>query len=139
MRERTETGGSDRMKGIHGFEHVLGLQRELRGIRRDFNRARKVGNVRYGRYFVFFPGMEKWMYIGYDDIVWAYRRLGEIPGKKGKEADAETHFLMLATREKKRFGVSVGEKENALTGLKILQEHSFIDIGYSKEKEEKYL
>ena len=46
---------------------------------------------------------------------------------------------MLATREKKRFGVSVGEKENALTGLKILQEHSFIDIGYSKEKEEKYL
>ena len=124
------------MKGIHGFEHVLGLQRELRGIRRDFNRARKVGNVRY---FVFFPGMEKWMYIGYDDIVWAYRRLGEIPGKKGKEADAETHFLMLATREKKRFGVSVGEKENALTGLKILQEHSFIDIGYSKEKEEKYL
>lgn len=127
------------MKGIHGFEHVLGLQRELRGIRRDFNRARKVGNVRYGRYFVFFPGMEKWMYIGYDDIVWAYRRLGEIPGKKGKEADAETHFLMLATREKKRFGVSVGEKENALTGLKILQEHSFIDIGYSKEKEEKYL
>ncbi len=127
------------MKGIHGFEHVLGLQRELRGIRRDFNRARKVGNVRYGRYFVFFPGMEKWMYIGYDDIVWAYRRLGEIPGKKGKEADAETHFLMLATKEKKRFGVSVGEKENALTGLKILQEHSFIDIGYSKEKEEKYL
>lgn len=127
------------MKGIHGFEHVLGLQRELLGIRRDFNRARKVGNVRYGRYFVFFPGMEKWMYIGYDDIVWAYRRLGEIPGKKGKEADAETHFLMLATREKKRFGVSVGEKENALTGLKILQEHSFIDIGYSKEKEEKYL
>lgn len=79
------------------------------------------------------------MYIGYEDIVWAYRRLGDIPGNKGKGADAEMHFLMLVTKEKKRFGVPVGEKENALTGLKILQEHSFIDIGFSKEKEEKYL
>lgn len=127
------------MKGIYGFEHLLGLRRELRGIRRDFNRARKVGNVRYGRYFLFYPGMERWMYIDYEDIVWAYRRLGDIPGNKGKGAEAEMHFLMLVTKEKKRFGVPVGEKENALTGLKILQERSFIDIGFSKEKEEKYL
>lgn len=127
------------MKGGYGFEHVLGLQRELRAIRRDFNRARKVGDVRYGRYFLFYPGISKWMYIGYDDIVWAYRRLGDIPGKREETAGTELHFLMLVTREKKRFGVPVGEKENALTGLKILQEHSFIDIGFSKEKEEKYL
>lgn len=127
------------MKGIYGFEHVLGLRRELRGIRRDFNRARKVGNVRYGKYFLFYPGIEKWMYIGYEDIVWAYRRLGDIPGKRERDYDIEMHFLMLVTKEKKRFGVPVGEKENALTGLRILQEHSYIDIGFSKEKEEKYL
>ena len=46
---------------------------------------------------------------------------------------------MLATREEMGFGVSVGEKENALTGRKIVQEDRFIDSGYSKEEEEKYL
>lgn len=128
------------MKGIHGFEHVLGLQRELRGIRRDFNRARKVGNVRYGRYFVFFPGMEKWMYIGYDDIVWAYRRLEGIKGKQRKDSGDGVHFLMLVTKEKKRIGVPVGEEGNALAGLEIIREHNkYIDIGFSRDKEERYL
>lgn len=127
------------MKGGYGFEHVLGRQGELRAVRRDFNRARQVGDVRYGRYFLFYPGIGKWMYIGYDDIVWAYRRPGDFSGKREGAAGAELHFLMLVTGEKKRFGVPVGEKENALTGLRILQEHSFIDIGFSKEKEEKYL
>lgn len=52
----------------------------------------------------------------------------------------EMHFLMLVTKGKKRIGVPIGEEENALAGLAIIQEHNrYIDIGFSKEKEEKYL
>lgn len=121
------------MKGGFRFEHVLGLQRAKRAVGRDFILARKAGDVRYGKYFLFYPEMTKWMYIGYDEIVWAYRRLEEVRG-------VEMHFLMLVTKEKKRFGVPVGEKENALTGLKMIQEHNgYIDIGYAKEKEGQYL
>lgn len=121
------------------FEHVLGLQRQMRAVGRDFILARKIGNVRYGKYFLFYSGAAKWMYIEYDEIVWAYRHLEEVRGKRGKGTGVEMHFLMLVTKDKKRFGVPVGEKENALTGLAILQEHGYIDIGFAKEKEEKYL
>lgn len=128
------------MKGIYEFEHALGWQQEMRAVRRDFTLARKVGNVRYGRYFVFYPGMGKWMYIGYEDIVWAYRRLEQIKGRKGLETKGEMHFLMLVTKEKKRIGVPVGEEENALTGLAVIQERNkSVDIGFAKEKEEIYL
>ena len=109
------------MKGSFGFEHVLGLRQEVRAVSRDFILARKVGDIRYGKYFLFYRGVEKWMYIGYEDIIWAYRHLEQIRGKRG-------------------IGVPIGEEENALAGLAIIQEHNrYIDIGFSKEKEEKYL
>lgn len=128
------------MKGSFGFEHVLGLQQEERAVGRDFMLARRVGEVRYGKYFLFYRGMGKWMYIGYEDIVWAYRHLEAIPGRRGKETGMEMHFLMLVTKEKKRIGVPIGEEENALAGIAMIQKHNrFVDIGFSKEKEEKYL
>lgn len=55
------------MKGSFGFEHVLGLRQEVRAVSRDFILARKVGDIRYGKYFLFYRGVEKWMYIGYED------------------------------------------------------------------------
>ena len=116
------------MKGSFGFEHVLGLRQEVRAVSRDFILARKVGDIRYGKY------------IGYEDIIWAYRHLEQIRGKRGKGTGMEMHFLMLVTKGKKRIGVPIGEEENALAGLAIIQEHNrYIDIGFSKEKEEKYL
>lgn len=128
------------MKGSFGFEHVLGLRQEVRAVSRDFILARKVGDIRYGKYFLFYRGVEKWMYIGYEDIIWAYRHLEQIRGKRGKGTGMEMHFLMLVTKGKKRIGVPIGEEENALAVLAIIQEHNrYIDIGFSKEKEEKYL
>ena len=127
------------MKGIHGFENVLGRQREERAIRRDFNMAKKVGNIRYGKYYLYYPGIRKWMYIAYEDIVWAYRWLEEIKGRQAR-GGVQIHFLMLVTKDKRKLGVPVGEEENAVTGLSMLKEHSaYIDIGYAKEKEEIYL
>ncbi len=128
------------MKGNAVFEYVLGVEREERAVRRDFILARKVGEVRYGKYFLFYRGMDKWMYIGYEDIAWAYRRLEGIRGKRGKDTGDGVHFLMLVTKDKKRIGMPVGDEENALAGLEVIQEHNkFIDIGFSKEKEERYL
>ncbi len=128
------------MKGNATFEYVLGVEREERAVRRDFMMAKKVGEVRYGKYFLFYRGMDKWMYIGYDDIVWAYRRLEGIKGKQRKDSGDGVHFLMLVTKEKKRIGVPVGEEGNALAGLEIIREHNkYIDIGFSRDKEERYL
>ena len=89
------------MKGSFGFEHVLGLRQEVRAVSRDFILARKVGDIRYGKYFLFYRGVEKWMYIGYEDIIWAYRHLEQIRGKRGKGTGMEMHFLMLVTKGKK--------------------------------------
>ena len=129
------------MKGIHGFENVLGFQREERAIRRDFNMAKKIGSVRYGKYYLFYPGIRKWMYIAYEDIVWAYRWLEEIKGRWGRTNGVQIHFLMLVTKDKRKLGVPVGEEKNVVTGLSLLKDHSggYIDIGYAKEIEEIYL
>lgn len=129
------------MKGIHGFENVLGFQREERAIRRDFNMAKKVGNVRYGKYYLFYPGLRKWMYIAYEDIVWAYRWLEEIKGRWGNGSGMQIHFMMLVTKDKRKLGVPVGDEKNAATGLSMLKDYSggYIDIGYAKDKEEIYL
>lgn len=93
------------MKGSFGFEHVLGLRQEERAVSRDFILARKVGDIRYGKYFLFYRGVEKWMYIGYEDIIWAYRHLEQIRGKRGKGTGMEMHFLMLVTKGKKRIEI----------------------------------
>lgn len=129
------------MKGIHGFENVLGFQREERAIRRDFNMAKKVGNVRYGKYYLFYPGLRKWMYIAYEDIVWAYRWLEEIKGRWGNGNGMQIHFMMLVTKDKRKLGVPVGDEKNAATGLAMLKDYSggYIDIGYARDKEEIYL
>lgn len=129
------------MKGKTKFVSASGKERDERVVRLDYNTARAVGKVRYGRYFVFCPGMEKCLYVDYQDIVWAYRRLEDIPGgKNGKGTGPEVHSIMLVTKDRKRIGIPVGEKENAVKGLNVIGEkNSFVDFGYAREKENKYL
>lgn len=128
------------MKGRAKFVSAAGTDRDESVVRLDYNTAGAVGQVRYGRYFVFYPGVEKWVYVDYQDIVWAYRRLEDIHrGPLHKTDGTEVHSIMLVTRDRKRIGIPVGEKENAVEGLRILNEKNpFIDIGYAKEKEQKY-
>lgn len=129
------------MKGRAKFISASGKERDESMVRMDYNKAKIIGKVRYGRYFIFYPGVAQWLYIDYQDIVWAYRRLEDVQNKFSQgEGNFEVHSIMLVTKERNRVGVPVGEKENAVKGLDIIeQKNSFIDIGYSREKEEKYL
>lgn len=129
------------MKGRYKFAAVFGHEHDGSLLRTDFNTAKIIGNVRYGKHYIFYQAIRKWMYIDYNDIVWAYRRLEDVQGKLCcGTAGFEIHSLMLVTRDKKRVGIPLGEKENAVAGLDMIKEHNaFVDIGYSKDKEERYL
>lgn len=124
------------------FVAASGRAQDENMVRRDFHAAKPVGSVRYGQYFIFQQGgISRWLYIDYNDIVWAYRRLEDVQSRLGtKTTGLEIHSLMIVTKDKKRIGVSIGNKENVVKGLNIIQERTpFADIGFAKEKEEKYL
>ena len=128
------------MKGYE-FAAAVGHRQDESVVRKDFFAAKPVGNIRYGQYYMFLKGVTKWLYIDYNDIVWAYRRLEDVQSRLGrKTAGLELHSLMIVTKEKKRIGISVESEENAVEGLHRIQQHNvFVDIGFAKEKEGKYL
>lgn len=123
------------------FMSAIGGTYDENMVRLDFYTAKVVGEVRFGQQFLFYPGIRQWNYIDYKEIIWAYRRMEDVKHKLGRgHSGLEIHILMLVTKDKKRVGVPVGGREYAAEGLDILgQRNLLIDIGYSKEKEEKYL
>lgn len=128
------------MKGYE-FAAASGRNHDENMVRRDFNVAKAVGNIRYGRYYMFQQGIEKWQYIDYNDIVWAYRRLEDVQSRLGRQTIGQgIHTLMVVTKDRQRIGMPVGSEENVTAGLDIIrQRNAFVDIGFAKEKEEKYL
>ena len=128
------------MKGYE-FAAASGRNHDENMVRRDFNAAKAVGSIRYGRYYMFQQGIAKWLYIDYNDIVWVYRRLEDVQSRLGRQTTGqEIHTLMIVRTDKKRTGIYVGSEENVTAGLKIIQQrNAFVDIGFAKEKEEKYL
>lgn len=129
------------MKERAKFAVVSGPEYDERMVRMDYNTAKTEGNVRYGRYFIFYEGVYQWLYVYYKDIVWAYHRLEDAGGRLSRElAGNGTHSMMLVTKERKRIGIPVGSDEDAVKGLNIIQRHNrFVDIGFTREKEGKYL
>lgn len=128
------------MKGYE-FAAASGKNQDVNVVRRDFFAAKPIGNIRYGQYYMFQRGVTKWLYIDYNDIVWAYRRLEDVHSRLGRETEGqELHSLMIVTKEKKRVGISVDSEDNALKGLYMIQQRNvFVDIGFAKEKEDRYL
>ncbi|MBR6770166.1 MAG: hypothetical protein IKM28_02810 [Lachnospiraceae bacterium] len=130
------------MKGHYQFEAAAGDRQDENLVRVDFNTARAVEKVRYGKNYLFYEGgIRKWLYVYYKDIVWAYRRQGDIYGKLGYVGgNPDINNLMIVTRDKKRIGIPVEKMENVLKGLDIIHaRNAFVDIGYTKEKEARYL
>lgn len=128
------------MKGYE-FAAASGRNHDENMVRRDFNVAKAVGGIRYGRYYMFQQGITKWLYIDYNDIVWAYRRLEDVQSRLGRQTTGQAiHTLMIVTKDKKRIGISVGSEEYVTAGLDIIQQrNAFVDIGFAREKEGKYL
>lgn len=129
------------MKGRAEFIPASGKSQDERTVRMDFNMSKPIGSVRYGRYFIFYRAVEKWLYVDYNDIVWAYRRMEDVQSRlKFASEGLEIHSIMLVTKDRKRVGIPVGEKENAILGLSMIQKkNQFVDIGFSREKEVKYV
>lgn len=129
MRERYQWGAAS------------GREQDASLVKMDFNRAKAIGNIRFGNSFIFYQSLMKWLYVDYKDIVWAYRRTEDVQGKLCcSTAGFEVHSLMIVTKDKKRIGMPLTDKEHAMEGLEIIRKHnSFADIGFSKEKEVKYL
>lgn len=129
------------MKGRYKFTPLSGYHQDERLVRMDFNMAKAVGNVRYGREFVFYQDMLQYIYVAYKEIVWAYRRMEDVQSRLCRAVTgSEINSLMLVTRDGKRLGMLVGDKENAVQGLDIIKQHnSLVDVGFSREKEERYL
>lgn len=128
------------MKGYE-FASASGKSHDESMVRRDFYGAKAVGGVRYGRYYMFQQGVTKWLYIDYNDIVWVYRHLEDVHSRLGRQtAGMEIHTLMVVTKDRKRIGIPMGSEENVVKGLNLIRGHNaFVDIGFAREKEGKYL
>ncbi|TCL60106.1 hypothetical protein EDD76_103299 [Kineothrix alysoides] len=129
------------MKGITKLEVASGREYNESMVRMDYNTAQLAGNVRYGKYFIFYQGVREWLYVYYQDIVWAYHKMEDAPGRLRRErVGEETHSIMLVTKDKKRIGIAVGSDEDVVEGLGVIRKNNaFVDIGFSKEKEGEYL
>ncbi len=128
------------MRGYE-FAPASGRSHDESMVRRDFSTAKPVGRIRFGRYYMFQEGVGKWLYTDYNDIVWAYRRLEDVQSRLGhKTAGLGIHTLMIVTKDRKRIGIPVGNEENIVEGLSLIRQHNaFVDIGFAREKEVKYL
>lgn len=141
------------MKGRMKLISSTGKERDEYMVRMDFNTAKRFQKVRYGKYFVFYESFEEWRYLDYNEIVWMYRRLEDSAEKlprrrksyeealrQDEEGSNPVHSLMLVTGDGIRVGIPVDDEENAIAGLHMIGSHNkFIDIGYTKEKEEHYI
>ena len=129
------------MRGRTIFVAVSGIQQDERVVRIDNNTAKVIGDIRYGKYYIFYQVVTSWAYVEYKDITWAYRRLEDVQRKLCHgQTGMEIHTIMLVIKSGKRVGIPVGSEENAITGLNIIKsKNPFTDIGYIKEKEGRYL
>lgn len=129
------------MTGRVKFTVASGHEYDESMVRMDYNTAKVTGNVRYGRYFIFYQGVADWIYVYYKDIVWAYHRPEDVQGRLSRKTSGiETHSLMVVTKDRKRIGIPAGSKDDVIAGLNIIQKkNTFADIGFSREKEGKYL
>lgn len=129
------------MRGRYQLEAASGKAQDAILVKTDFERSKAVENVRFGNLFVFYQSLMKWIYVDYKDIVWVYRNLEDVQSRLGiGEAGNEIHSLMIVTKDKKRIGMLLADKEQAVEGLELIRRHNpFVDIGFSKEKEKKYL
>lgn len=143
VRDGKQTGQEEMdMSGRYRFEAAAGHRQDESLVKVDFNRAKQIEKVRYGSQYIFYPtDRYTWLYIYYKDIVWAYRRQGDIFGKLGTTGgNMNLNNLMIVTRDKKRIGIPVEEMENVLKGLDIIHErNAFVDIGFTRQKELSYL
>lgn len=129
------------MAGRTVVASATGKERDTNLIRINFNMAKEIGRVRFGKDFIFYRSMDRWLYVEYNEMVWVYRRQEDVEGKLGTGGTKSgLHTIMVVTKEGKRFGIAVEGEENAVSGLKFLEEKNrFIDVGYTKEKESRYM
>lgn len=110
-------------------------------LEEEFANIAEKKNVSLGENCIFIKRFMRRLYLPYEQIVWAFRRVETVNGKAGKnQTTFEVQHLVMVTPDKKQFDVLVESKEAANHILERIQEKNpAAEIAFSKEKKEKFL
>lgn len=110
---------------------------ELAVLKADFDTAKAFAKAKVGEQCFFYPaGLCKRSYVPYESVVWVFRRQEEM----SRAGQAFTvNKLVLVTGDKKQLEFIIHKDGAQLCFDKLKEKKPGVDIGYEKEKEEKYL
>ena len=106
-------------------------------LKADFDTAKAFAKAKVGEQCFFYPaGLCKRSYVPYESVVWAFRRQEEM----SRAGQAFTvNKLVLVTGDKKQLEFIIHKDGAQLCFDKLKEKKPGVDIGYEKDKEEKYL
>lgn len=119
----------------------LTVSMEKAELKEEFGNIAEKKNISLGENCIFIKRFMRQLYLPYEQIVWAFRRIETVNGKVGKKQNVfEVQHLVMVTPDKKQFDVLVESKEAADHILAHIQEKNpAAEIAFSKEKKEKFL
>ncbi len=110
-------------------------------LEQDMAQADTFYRIAVGRQCIYYTGVFKVTYVPFSEIVWAYMRQEDCSTRMccGR-VDIASFFLMVTTKEGRQKKANLERAEDVKAILELLRQRvSGIEIGYSKERVEKYL
>lgn len=110
-------------------------------LEQEFSKIAEKKKVSLGESCIFIKRFRKQLYIPYEQIVWAFRRVETVNGKMRRNQTVfEVQHLVMVTPDKKQFDILIESKEAANMILdRISEKNPTAEIAFSKEKKEKFL
>lgn len=123
------------------FKSFTGTVLDSKTLEQDLAKADAFYRIAVGKQCIYYTGVLKVTYVPFSDMVWAYLRQEDCSTRMccGK-VDIASFFLMVTVRDGKQKKANLERAEDVKAILELLRERvPGIEIGYSKERAEKYL
>ena len=123
------------------FTSFTGTALDSKAMEQDMAQADTFYRIAVGKQCIYYTGVLKITYVPLAEIVWAYMRQEDCSTRMccGK-VNIASFFLMVTTREGRQKKTNLERAEDVKAILELLRQRvPGIEIGYSKERAEKYL
>lgn len=122
------------------FVPVLFAGEEITQVEKDYENARRLGNVLVGEWYLFYPSLLRMQYIPIQNIAWAYMRCENNFCSIGcRRAMLPSFLLMIVLSTGARKKISCEDDAQVKEILDELKEkNNGITVGYTKKLEERF-
>ncbi len=118
------------------FVPLTDVEADREELLTEYKQAKAYAKARVGEHYFFYPtGFCKRGYVPYSEVVWAFRRMGQLT--RGS-ASYTVNKLVLVTRDKRQLEYIIHKDGTTDCLERLKRNYPAVDIGYEESKAEKY-